>query len=145
MNTMPPVADVDMRRATLLQILHWLAIGRVQPQALSDVYQDAIERLNPRLNAFADFSVSLIQEQALAADRRRRDGVIGRLDGMPIAIKDNFDVAGVPTRAGMRRRTVVPEEDAHVVARLRASGAVLVGKTNMDEGALGMTTNNPFH
>jgi aspartyl-tRNA(Asn)/glutamyl-tRNA(Gln) amidotransferase subunit A len=146
MNTMPPVADTDMRRATLLQILHWLAIGRVQPQALSDVYQNAIERLNPRLNAFvADFSASLIQEQALAADRRRRDGVIGRLDGMPIAIKDNFDVAGVPTRAGMRRRSVVPAGDAHIVARLRASGAVLLGKTNMDEGALGLTTNNPFH
>ena len=146
MNTMPPVADTDMRRATLLQILHWLAIGRVQPQALSDVYQNAIERLNPRINAFvADFSASLIQEQALAADRRRRDGVIGRLDGMPIAIKDNFDVAGVPTRAGMRRRSVVPQGDAHVVARLRASGAVLLGKTNMDEGALGLTTNNPFH
>jgi aspartyl-tRNA(Asn)/glutamyl-tRNA(Gln) amidotransferase subunit A len=146
MNTMPPVADTDMRRATLLQILHWLAIGRVQPQALSDVYQNAIERLNPRLNAFvADFSASLIQEQALAADRRRRDGVIGRLDGMPIAIKDNFDVAGVPTRAGMRRRSVVPAGDAHIVTRLRASGAVLLGKTNMDEGALGLTTNNPFH
>jgi aspartyl-tRNA(Asn)/glutamyl-tRNA(Gln) amidotransferase subunit A len=146
MNTMPPVADTDMRRATVLQILHWLAIGRVQPQALCDVYQNAIERLNPRINAFvADFSASLIQEQALAADRRRRDGVIGRLDGMPIAIKDNFDVAGVPTRAGMRRRSVVPAGDAHVVARLRASGAVLLGKTNMDEGALGLTTNNPFH
>jgi aspartyl-tRNA(Asn)/glutamyl-tRNA(Gln) amidotransferase subunit A len=146
MNTMPPVADTDMRRATLLQILHWLAIGRVQPQALSDVYQNAIERLNPRLNAFvADFSASLIQEQARAADRRRRDGVIGRLDGMPIAIKDNFDVAGVPTRAGMRRRSVVPAGDAHIVTRLRASGAVLLGKTNMDEGALGLTTNNPFH
>jgi aspartyl-tRNA(Asn)/glutamyl-tRNA(Gln) amidotransferase subunit A len=146
MNTMPPVADTDMRRATLLQILHWLAIGRVQPQALSDVYQNAIERLNPRLNAFvADFSASLIQEQSLAADRRRRDGVIGRLDGMPIAIKDNFDVAGVPTRAGMRRRSVAAEGDAHIVTRLRASGAVLLGKTNMDEGALGLTTNNPFH
>ncbi|MDF4024873.1 amidase [Luteibacter sp. PPL201] len=145
MNTMPPVADTDLRRATLLQILHWLAIGRVQPQALCDVYQDAIERLNPSLNAYVDFSVSLIQEQSAAADRRRRDGVIGRLDGMPMALKDNMDVAGVPTRAGMRRRGVVPEQDSHVVARLRASGAVLLGKTNMDEGALGLATNNPWH
>jgi len=145
MNTMPPVADTDMRRATLLQVLHWLAIGRVQPQALSDAYQNAIERLNPRLNAFVDFSAPLIQEQALAADRRRRDGVIGRLDGIPIAIKDNFDLAGVPTRVGMRRRSAIADQDAHIVARLRASGAVLLGKTNMDEGALGLTTNNPFH
>jgi Asp-tRNA(Asn)/Glu-tRNA(Gln) amidotransferase A subunit family amidase len=145
MNTMLPVTATDMRRASLLQIMHWLAIGRAQPQALSDVYQDAIERLNPVLNAYTDVSVSLIQEQALAADRRRRDGVMGRIDGLPIAIKDNFDVAGVPTRAGMRRRTVVPDHDAHAVARLRASGAVLLGKTNMDEGALGLTTHNPFY
>lgn len=145
MNTMLPVSATDMRRASLLQIMHWLAIGRAQPQALSDAYQDAIERLNPVLNAYTDVSVSLIQEQALAADRRRRDGVMGRLDGLPIAIKDNFDVAGVPTRSGMRRRTEIPGQDAHAVARLRASGAVLLGKTNMDEGALGVTTNNPFY
>ncbi|MBB3225845.1 aspartyl-tRNA(Asn)/glutamyl-tRNA(Gln) amidotransferase subunit A [Luteibacter sp. Sphag1AF] len=145
MNTMPPVADTEMRRATLLRMLHWLASGRVQPQALSDVYQNAIERLNPKINAYVDLRPSLTQEQALAADRRRRDGVIGRLDGIPIAIKDNFDVGGLPTRAGMRRRTRIAEEDAHAVARLRASGAVLLGKTNMDEGALGMTTNNPHY
>lgn len=145
MNTMPPVADTDLRRATLLQLLHWLAVGRTQPQAIADVYQDAIERLNPALNAFADVSLPLIQEQARAAEHRRRDGVIGRLDGLPIAVEDNFDMAGVPTRAGMRRRSVVPDQDAHVIARLRASGAVLVGKTNMDEGGLGATARNPFH
>ena len=76
------------------------------------------------------------------ADRRRRDGVIGRLDGIPIALKDNFDMAGWPTRAGLPGRARPVHSDAHVVARLRASGAVLVGKTNMDEGALGATTNN---
>jgi Asp-tRNA(Asn)/Glu-tRNA(Gln) amidotransferase A subunit family amidase len=143
MNTMPPIADSDLRRASLCQLLHWLAMGRVQPQALADVYQTAIEGLNPRLNAYVDSRSSLIQEQALAADRRRRDGVMGRLDGIPMAIKDNFDVAGFATRAGMRRRVKLVDDDAHVVARLRASGAVLLGKTNMDEGALGTVTNNP--
>jgi Asp-tRNA(Asn)/Glu-tRNA(Gln) amidotransferase A subunit family amidase len=145
MNAMPPISDNDMRRATLCQLLHWLATGRVQPQALADVYQDAIERLNPSLNAYVDLRANLIQEQALAADRRRRDGVMGRLDGIPLAIKDNFDVAGFPTRAGMRRRTAIADNDAHVVSRLRASGAVLLGKTNMDEGALGLVTDNPHY
>ena len=143
MNSMPPIADLDLRRASLCQLLHWLAVGRVQPQALADVYQQAIERINPELNAYVDQRLGLLQEQAHMADRRRRDGVIGRLDGIPLALKDNFDMAGWPTRVGLPGREYPAQEDAHVVARLRASGAILVGKTNMDEGALGAATDNP--
>src|SRR5690606_30004591 len=137
MNSMPPIADLDLRRASLCQLLHWLAVGRVQPQALADVYQQAIERLNPELNAYVDQRSGLLQDQATMADRRRRDGVMGRLDGIPLALKDNFDIAGWPTRAGLPGRGKPAQDDAHVVARLRASGAILLGKTNMDEGALG--------
>ncbi|MDQ6646128.1 MAG: amidase [Pseudomonadota bacterium] len=143
MNSMPPIADVDLRRASLCQLLHWLAAGRVLPEALADVYQEAIERINPQLNAYVDYRAGLCQEQAHMADRRRRDGVIGRLDGIPLAVKDNFDIAGWPTRGGLPGRDKSVQDDAHVVARLRASGAVLLGKTNMDEGALGVTTDNP--
>jgi aspartyl-tRNA(Asn)/glutamyl-tRNA(Gln) amidotransferase subunit A len=143
MNSMPPIADLDLRRASLCQLLHWLAAGRVQPQALTDAYQTAIERLNPELNAYVDMRSGLLQEQAHMADRRRRDGVIGRLDGIPLALKDNFDMAGWPTRVGLPGREKPVQSDAHVVSRLRASGAVLVGKTNMDEGALGAVTDNP--
>jgi len=143
MNSMPPIADLDLRRATLCQLLHWLAAGRVQPQALADAYQQAIERINPSLNAYVDQRSGLLQDQAGMAERRRRDGVIGRLDGIPLALKDNFDIAGWPTRAGLPGRSRPVKEDAHVVARLRASGAILLGKTNMDEGALGAATDNP--
>jgi Asp-tRNA(Asn)/Glu-tRNA(Gln) amidotransferase A subunit family amidase len=143
MNSMPPIADHDLRRASLCQLLHWLALGRVQPQALTDAYQQAIERLNPELNAYIDLRMAMMQEQAQMADRRRRDGVIGRLDGIPLALEDNFDMAGWPTRAGLPGRRRPVQDDAHVVARLRASGAVIVGKTNMDEGALGAATDNP--
>jgi len=143
MNSMPPIADLDLRRASLCQLLHWLATGRVQPRALADVYQQAIERLDPELHAYVDQRSGLLQDQADLADRRRRDGVIGRLDGIPLAVKDNFDIAGWPTRVGLPGRGKPVQEDAHVVARLRASGALLVGKTNMDEGALGATTDNP--
>jgi aspartyl-tRNA(Asn)/glutamyl-tRNA(Gln) amidotransferase subunit A len=142
MNSMSPITDLDLRRASLCQLLHWLAVGRVQPQALVDAYQTAIERINPQLNAYIDVRTGLLQDQANMADRRRRDGVIGRLDGIPLALKDNFDMAGWPTHAGLPGRQQPAHSDAHVVARLRASGAVLVGKTNMDEGALGATTDN---
>jgi Asp-tRNA(Asn)/Glu-tRNA(Gln) amidotransferase A subunit family amidase len=145
MNSVPPIADIDLRRASLCQLLHWLAAGRVQAKALSEVYLNAIERINPNLNAYVGLSpVALLREQAQMAEYRRRDGVIGRLDGIPIAIKDNFDVAGWPTRSGLPMGRT-PQYDAHVVARLRASGAVLTGKTNMDEGALGAVTDNPHY
>lgn len=143
MNSVPPIADLDLRRATLCQLLHWLAAGRVHPEALAEVYLDAIERINPQLNAFVGVSPPLLREQARMAEHRRRDGVIGRLDGIPIALKDNFDVAGWPTHAGLPGPGRAAEHDAHVVGRLRASGAVLLGKTNMDEGALGAVTDNP--
>jgi Asp-tRNA(Asn)/Glu-tRNA(Gln) amidotransferase A subunit family amidase len=143
MNSTLPIADIDLRRATLCQLLHWLATGRVQARALSEVYLEAIERINPTLNAYVDLRPSLMQDQARMADHRRRDGVIGRLDGIPLALKDNFDVAGWPTRAGLPGRRDPVEQDAHVVQRLRASGAVMVGRTNMDEGALGALTDNP--
>jgi aspartyl-tRNA(Asn)/glutamyl-tRNA(Gln) amidotransferase subunit A len=143
MSSLPPIADIDLRRATLCQILHWLASGQVQPGRLAQVYLDAIERLNPQLNAYVGLSPALTREQAQGAERRRRDGVIGRLDGVPIALKDNFDIAGWPTHSGLPGPGRPARHDAHVVARLRASGAVLIGKTNMDEGALGAVTNNP--
>ena len=143
MNSLPPIAEIDLRRASLCQLLHWLAAERVPPTALAEVYLQAIERFNPPLNAYVELSPALVRDQARSAEHRRREGIIGRLDGIPIALKDNFDVAGWPTRAGLPETGHVAEHDAHVVARLRAAGAVLIGKTNMDEGALGAVTDNP--
>ncbi|MHB1271802.1 MAG: amidase [Rhodanobacter sp.] len=145
MNLMPPIGDLELRRASMFQLLHWLAVDRVQPQSLADVYLGAIERINPQLNAYVDLRSGLLQDQAHMAERRRREGVIGRLDGIPVALQDNFDMAGWPTRAGLPDRLQPAQNDSHVVARLRAAGAVLVGKTNMDEGALGATTDNPHY
>ena len=75
-----------------------------------------------------------------AAARRR----LGPLDGIAIAVKDNIDVAGVPTSNGFGGPAYrVPTKDAAVVARLRAAGAIILGKLNMHEGALGATNDNP--
>src|SRR5699024_11886900 len=106
---------------------HWLALERTSPQALADAYRDAIERLNPVLNAYIDSRSGLLEEQVMSASRRRHDGVMGRLDGIPLAIKDNFDIAGWPTGAGLPGRANRPAaHDAHVTARLRAAGAVVL-------------------
>ena len=145
MSAMPPITDLDLRRASVCQLLHWLASGRTQVQALAEAYLGAIERIDPSLGAYVGLGPGLVQEQARTAERRRRDGVIGRLDGIPVAVKDNFDIAGWPTRVGLPGRGQPVSGDAHAVARLRAAGAVILGKTNMDEGALGAVTDNPHY
>ena len=133
-----------LRRGGVCQCLHWLAAGRTTPEGLADACLAAIESCDPALHAFVDVRPDLVRDQAASAQRRRREGPIGRLDGIPVAIKDNFDVAGYPTRAGLpTREDHIARNDAHAVARLRAAGAVLLGKTNLDEGALGAATRNP--
>ncbi|HEX7368936.1 MAG TPA: amidase [Rhodanobacteraceae bacterium] len=147
---MNSIQDVEMlgpdalRRGGVWQCLHWLAAGRTTAEALADACLAAIDRLDPALHAFVDVRPDIVRDQAASAQRRRREGPIGRLDGIPVAIKDNFDVAGYPTRAGLPSRDAcIPQHDAHAIARLRAAGAVLLGKTNLDEGALGAATCNP--
>jgi aspartyl-tRNA(Asn)/glutamyl-tRNA(Gln) amidotransferase subunit A len=133
-----------LRRGSLWQCLHWLAAGRATPEALVETSLAAIERLDPALHAFVDVRPDIVRDQAASAQHRRREGPIGRLDGVPVAVKDNFDVAGYPTRVGLpSREEHVARQDAHAIARLRAAGAVLLGKTNLDEGALGAATKNP--
>jgi aspartyl-tRNA(Asn)/glutamyl-tRNA(Gln) amidotransferase subunit A len=69
--------------------------------------------------------------------------VFGRLDGVPVSIKDNLDVAGLPTRCGLAAPGAVAARDAHVVERLRHAGAVILGKTQVPEGSLEASSANP--
>ena len=94
--------------------------------------------------------IRLMRDEALAAarasDERRRAGESkGALDGVPIAVKDNIDVADVPATGGIAHyRETAAREDAFVVRRLREAGAVILGKLNMHEAALGATGDNPW-
>ncbi|HEX6988013.1 MAG TPA: amidase, partial [Bacillota bacterium] len=106
-----------------------------------------IEALQPQLNAFVTVMAEEARRQARALEQELADGLPPRpLHGIPIAVKDNIDVAGVRTTAGSRVRSdVMATADATVVARLREAGAVIVGKTATHEFAFGVTTDTPYH
>lgn len=101
---------------------------------------------NPALQAFITVTGEAALAAAQAADRAARDGrPAGPLRGMIVAVKDCINVAGVPcTQGSPFFAGNVPARDARVVARLRAAGAILVGKTNLHEFAFGGTSQNPF-
>lgn len=141
---MNSLGDTELRGAAAFQQLHWLAAGRTDGAALEVAYRSAIARDNAALHAFLTLDETAGQ-QAAASDARRREGrTIGRLDGLCVAIKDNLDVSGLPTTAGLAtRRAHLAQADASAVARLRAAGATILGKTNLDEGALGTSSANP--
>jgi aspartyl-tRNA(Asn)/glutamyl-tRNA(Gln) amidotransferase subunit A len=104
-----------------------------------------ISARNPRLNAFVHVDAEAARAAARASDERsRRGATLGLLDGVPLAVKDNIDVVGMPAAAGIGAFAArMPLRDAHCIARLRAQGVVFLGKTLMDEAALGATGDNP--
>ncbi|HMH18796.1 MAG TPA: amidase [Burkholderiales bacterium] len=119
--------------------------GRVSARDAVDCYLERIARHGSELGAFLAVSGTAARDAAASLDRRRREGSpLGALAGVPFAVKDNLDVAGLPTSAGMvALRGTMPERDAVAVERLRAAGAVPLGKTSMDEAAFGATNDNP--
>lgn len=118
---------------------------RLRAQAVSpvDVVETCLERLqtlNPTLNAFITVMADTARAEAKAAEAEiEAGGWRGPLHGLPVAVKDFFDTAGVATTAGSAQfKDRVPDSDADAVRRLRNAGAIVIGKTNMD--ALGMAT-----
>ncbi len=119
--------------------------GELSSLDLTEAVLARIERLNPTLNAYTLVMADSARADARAADSRTAAGRrLGPLDGIPIAIKDVIDTAGVVTTYGsIKYRDHRPDADAHVVQQLRKAGAVILGKTNTHELARGITTDNP--
>lgn len=118
--------------------------GSVSPVAVVDAHLDRIIERNNRTNAFLTVTEELARETAKEAERAVQEGeLLGPLHGVPVAIKDIHDVAGVRTTSGsLLFKDHVADKDSAYVARLKAAGAIIVGKTNTPEFALGTTTDN---
>ena len=121
-----------------------MASGATTSAELVEAYVDRIATLGPLVNAVRCLAPDA-HERAEALDTERRDGQVrGPLHGVPVLIKDNIDIAGLPTTAGaLALEHSVPDKDADLVVRLREAGAVVIGKTNLTELANFMAEEMP--
>ncbi len=138
--------SIAMHEKTIAQLSASLATGEFSSEELTRALLERVERFNPSLNAFITVTAESALAQARAADERRRQGAAGLLTGIPIAHKDIFCTDGVRTSCGSRilDRFIAPY-NATVVERLNAAGAVMLGKTNMDEFAMGSSNETSFY
>jgi Asp-tRNA(Asn)/Glu-tRNA(Gln) amidotransferase A subunit family amidase len=117
----------------------WIAGGKLTSRALVDLYLERIARHAPALNCFITVTADRARSEADALDREQAAGKLrGPLHGLPYGLKDLFDTAGIRTTWGAEPwRDRVPTQDATIVTRLRAAGAVLIGKTSCGAIAYG--------
>ena len=127
--------DIDTTTLTITQILD----DEKTRLGLTQACYRQIERLNPTINAF----ITVIPPSTALANAQ---SARGELNGMPIAVKDLYETAGVRTTAGsLFFKDYIPERDAFVVTRLKEAGAEIIGKTSTHEIALGVTNINPHY
>jgi aspartyl-tRNA(Asn)/glutamyl-tRNA(Gln) amidotransferase subunit A len=120
-----------------------LKAGKFSAVELTRAVLKRLEAVEPRVKAYVTVTAEAALKQAEAADARLKAGTAQPLTGIPLAIKDNMSTTGVRTTCSSRMlENYVPVWDATVVQRLRAAGAVMLGKTNLDEFAMGSSTEN---
>ena len=135
-----------MQHHTLKQLSEGLGAGSFSSEEITREYLDRIAAQDGRLNSI----ITVTAEQALAdarlADQRIAAGDASPLTGVPLLHKDIFCTAGIRTSCGSRMLdNFVPPYDATVIVRLKQAGAVMLGKTNMDEFAMGSSTESSFY
>ncbi len=135
-------SDGDPTRLTIREAAVLIRSGELSPVDLTRAYLERIERIDPGINAY----ITVLADSALARAREMEQELQegqwrGPLHGIPIALKDNIDTAGIRTTAASELfEDRVPDEDAEMVRRLKQAGAVILGKLNLHEFAYGGTS-----
>ena len=136
----------DLHHATLRHLCDGLAAGKFSSTEVTQEFINKINELNPKLNCFISVDAERSLTQARAADALRAAGKAQPLTGIPIAQKDIFCTKGWLTTCGSKMLSnFVSPYDAHVIERFNAAGAVNLGKTNMDEFAMGSSNETSFY
>lgn len=134
---------MELYELTIQQAHDLLKNRQISAVELTRTMLARIDRVEPQVDAFLHVDADQALEQAAAADRRIGAGDIAPLTGIPIAVKDLICTRGAPTTCASKILDgFVPPYDAFVIQRLKAAGAVIIGKTNMDEFAMGSSTEN---
>lgn len=136
-----PASDIPLFFWAASQMLEALNARQVSPRELLQAHIQRIEAVNPNINALVTSTLESALEQAAGAERRLMRGEARPLEGLPVTVKDTFDVAGVRSTSGTKlREHYIPRTDAAAVAALRRAGAILLGKTNVPECAFDIRT-----
>jgi amidase len=128
------VAGIDVDATTIPQLEQLMDSNRLNAVNLVNFYLQRIRQLNPTLNAVITVSPTA-HADAVAADKARRDGDHRPLLGIPIIVKDNIDTTGMPTTAGSFALAGSTPSDAFIAQKLKAAGAIIIGKSNLSEWA----------
>ena len=136
----------DLLLADATDQLAALQTGQVGAVELLTAALERVERLNPTINAVVARDVPRGMDEARAVDAARARGeALGPLAGLPMTVKDNFDIDGLPASLGMKSLLGRPAQDAEVVSRTRAAGAIVWGQTNVPAGASDHQTYNAVY
>lgn len=134
-----------MQFQTLAEISKALANKQISSEELTQYYLKRIQQYDSQLNSFITLTSDHALKQAQAADQRRSAGQVAQLDGIPLAHKDIFCTDGIKTTCGSKiLNNFIAPYDATVVKKLNQAGMVLLGKTNMDEFAMGSSNESSF-